>query len=113
MLRIATPDLGIGPHDQRLASGASAELMRAPRRAEMQPSGASALAQPAPACPERDQRVRELFFDNHGAAAIDAIERGAMGEAMRLQWHRHRSNAEKHWPFCEPTSRQMCQATGS
>ena len=79
----------------------------------MEPSGASAPAQPAPADPERDQRTRELFFENHGAAVIDAIERGALGEAMRLQWDGHRSNAEKHWPFCEPTSRQKCQATGS
>ncbi len=79
----------------------------------MEPSGASGSAQPAPANPERDQRVGELFFEKHGAAVIDAIECGALGEAMRLQWHRHRSNAEKHWPFCEPTSRQKCQATGS
>jgi len=71
MLRIATPDLGIGPHDQRLTSGAPTESLRATRRAEMEPSGASAPAQPAPADPERDQRTRELFFEKHGAAVRD------------------------------------------
>jgi len=96
MLRIKTQNLGIGPHDARLAAEQPTELMHATRPTETEPNGATS---PAPCHTERDPRIRELFFESHGAAVIEGIERGALGVEMRRQWRRHRMNAETHWPF--------------